>query len=126
MYTNEDLHVERIVMDSKFMEENLPKASNLFENSILPEMLGHWFSRSDDDIPSTSRSIDMQKSDQAQYCYCQEGEHGEMVGCDNRECPYQWFHLDCLNLNKPPKGKLWYCPDCRKLDKCKRKRKVHV
>lgn len=31
-------------------------------------------------------------------CYCRGGEHGQMVGCDNDDCPYQWFHLDCLKL----------------------------
>ena len=39
-----------------------------------------------------------------------------MVGCDNHNCPYQGFHLSCLKLPKPPKGKIWYCPDCHKLD----------
>jgi hypothetical protein len=129
VYTNEDIHVERIELDLPFLDENLPKAKALFENSILPELLGRWFSRPPDDtVPSTSTSrptndISVVPDDPSKYCYCQEGEHGEMVGCDNTDCPYQWFHLDCLNLTKPPKGKIWYCPDCRKLDKFMRKSK---
>lgn len=123
VYTNEDLHVERIGVDLNFIDDKLPKARHFFLNSILPELLGRWFSRPSTDVPSTSRSMN-QNADENRYCYCQEGEHGEMVGCDNSNCPYQWFHLDCLNLSKPPKGKIWYCPDCRKLDKFKRKSKV--
>ena len=34
--------------------------------------------------------------------------------CDNDDCPYQWFHLDCLKLKAFPKSKTWYCPECQK------------
>ena len=36
----------------------------------------------------------------------------QMIGCDNDECPYQWFHLSCVNL-KPPLPDTWYCDDCK-------------
>lgn len=52
------------------------------------------------------------------YCFCQRMSFGEMVGCDNPKCKYQWFHFECLGITSAPKGK-WYCPECRKL---KRKR----
>lgn len=119
MYSNEDIYVERIEVDLSFLDENVSKARTLFENSVLPELLGRWFSRPPDDsstVPSTSRHISAVSND-PKYCYCQDGEHGEMIGCDNNDCPYQWFHLDCLKLTKPPKAKIWFCPDCRKLDK---------
>ena len=29
-------------------------------------------------------------------CYCQQGEHGKMIGCDNDSCAYRWFHMECL------------------------------
>jgi len=46
------------------------------------------------------------------YCHCQQVSFGEMVGCDGDECRFEWFHLTCVGLKKPPKGK-WYCEDCR-------------
>ena len=46
-----------------------------------------------------------------------------LIPTDNHDCPYQWFHLTCLKLRTPPKGKIWYCPDCRKLDRFARKSK---
>ena len=118
--------MERIELDLLFLDENIQKVKTLFQTSILPELLGRWFSRAPEDTgPSTSRSTSQTHVvlDEAKYCYCQEGEYGEMVGCDNNDCHYQWFHLSCLNLTKPPKGKIWYCPDCRKLDKFKGKSK---
>ncbi|XP_076338191.1 histone-lysine N-methyltransferase NSD3-like [Tachypleus tridentatus] len=45
------------------------------------------------------------------------GEGGEILMCDKKGCP-KAYHLNCLNLTKPPYGK-WECPwhhcdDCGK------------
>ena len=26
------------------------------------------------------------------YCFCQRVSFGEMIGCDNEDCKYEWFH----------------------------------
>ena len=28
--------------------------------------------------------------DNALYCFCQEKSYGEMIGCDNEECRFEW------------------------------------
>lgn len=48
---------------------------------------------------------------QPRYCLCQNVSYGEMVACDNPECPIEWFHFACVGLTEQPKGK-WYCPEC--------------
>nr|AGZ94896.1 inhibitor of growth protein 3 [Ruditapes philippinarum] len=45
------------------------------------------------------------------YCLCNQVSYGEMVGCDNDDCPIEWFHYGCVGLSQAPKGK-WYCPQC--------------
>lgn len=45
------------------------------------------------------------------YCLCNQVSYGEMVGCDNDNCPIEWFHYGCVGITNPPKGK-WYCPQC--------------
>ncbi|KXJ20758.1 inhibitor of growth protein 5 isoform X1 [Exaiptasia diaphana] len=45
------------------------------------------------------------------YCICHQVSYGEMIGCDNIECPIEWFHFPCVGLTAKPKGK-WYCPKC--------------
>ena len=52
------------------------------------------------------------------YCYCHGPESGSMLVCDNKDCPIEWFHLECLKGKESmiPKGD-WYCPNCRKMDK---------
>lgn len=46
------------------------------------------------------------------YCYCQNVSYGQMVACESGNCPYEWFHFECVGLTEPPKGE-WICPDCR-------------
>ncbi|VDL65504.1 unnamed protein product [Nippostrongylus brasiliensis] len=45
------------------------------------------------------------------WCFCNEKSYGDMVACDNKACPYQWFHYPCVNISSTPKGR-WYCPHC--------------
>ena len=47
------------------------------------------------------------------YCLCRQISFGDMIGCDNDECPMEWFHFQCVGLTSKPKGK-WYCPQCRR------------
>jgi inhibitor of growth protein 3 len=45
------------------------------------------------------------------YCICNDVSYGDMVGCDNEDCPIEWFHYGCVGLTQAPRGK-WYCPQC--------------
>ncbi|XP_023218911.1 inhibitor of growth protein 3-like isoform X1 [Centruroides sculpturatus] len=45
------------------------------------------------------------------YCICNQVSYGDMVACDNEDCPVEWFHYACVGITQPPKGK-WYCPQC--------------
>ncbi|OWZ21633.1 AhpC/TSA family Redoxin [Phytophthora megakarya] len=46
------------------------------------------------------------------YCSCRRVSFGQMVGCDNDDCKYEWFHFGCVGLTDQPAGQ-WYCPDCK-------------
>jgi len=43
------------------------------------------------------------------YCFCRRGSFGFMIGCDDDDCAYEWFHLECVGLTPStrPRGK-WY------------------
>ena len=64
------------------------------------------------DQPATSQNQLASSEDERLFCYCQR-EGGQMIGCDNSNCPIEWFHMKCLKIKNVPKGK-WYCPDCRR------------
>ncbi|KAI9498698.1 hypothetical protein BDB00DRAFT_799166 [Zychaea mexicana] len=55
------------------------------------------------------------------YCYCRQVSFGEMVACDNDDCEIEWFHLECVGLRTPPRGK-WYCKNCAEQLKIKQKK----
>ncbi len=50
------------------------------------------------------------------YCKCQDDKPDEpMVGCDNANCKFKWFHYSCVGLKTKPRKAEWYCSaKCRK------------
>ena len=138
LWTEEDVHFERIYPDESFWMENISRVKQFFNAAILPELMGKFYSRGSEsgstpksqvesqsavDPTSTSSLLSLSTGDMAKFCYCQGPEEGDMVGCDNPSCQYEWFHLRCLKLVSLPTSKYWYCPDCRKLPCFKRKRR---
>lgn len=56
---------------------------------------------------------DDEGSDDKKYCLCQKVSFGDMIACDNEDCPYEWFHWSCVGLKSEPKpGGTWFCPVC--------------
>lgn len=53
------------------------------------------------------------------YCVCKRIAFGDMVACDNDECPIEWFHYTCVSLTKKPKNS-WLCPSCSSTKKFKK------
>ncbi|KAJ7584361.1 hypothetical protein C8J56DRAFT_950831 [Mycena floridula] len=52
-----------------------------------------------------------EEEDTALYCICNRQSFGDMIGCDNPKCPYQWFHISCVGVKTPLPDK-WYCMEC--------------
>ena len=49
-------------------------------------------------------------SEELQFCYCRQKQHGLMVCCDG--CG-EWFHSRCVELQKAPQDdETWYCVRC--------------
>jgi hypothetical protein len=64
--------------------------------------------------PDADADVDMEGEDTKEYCFCHSVSYGDMVGCENDQCPYEWFHLKCVGLKEPPpESAVWYCPECR-------------
>ncbi|WVF68957.1 hypothetical protein IAT40_003731 [Kwoniella sp. CBS 6097] len=53
------------------------------------------------------------EADDTIYCICQQKSYGEMIGCDNEKCEYEWFHVKCVDMSGPLPD-TWFCPDCVK------------
>ena len=150
VWTKSDVHIEWIYPDKDFWLTNVAKAKEFFQISLLPELWGKFHSHdsvrqhcqtaelllsqepscsgtSMDTIEHHQESSEEEEDDNLKlplYCNCQRPEEGDMVGCDNPTCSYQWFHLSCLKLKSLPKCTHWYCPDCRKIPRFKRKKEL--
>ncbi len=64
--------------------------------------------------PSSDDRMDIddeEAGDDRKYCLCQKVSFGDMVACDNEDCPFEWFHWSCVGLKSEPNG-TWYCPVC--------------
>nr|XP_033815156.1 inhibitor of growth protein 3 isoform X4 [Geotrypetes seraphini] len=76
--------------------------------------LAHELSQQTASIPESESSSQVDWTydpNEPRYCICNQVSYGEMVGCDNQDCPIEWFHYGCVGLSEAPKGK-WYCPQC--------------
>ncbi|KAK4168522.1 inhibitor of growth proteins N-terminal histone-binding-domain-containing protein [Cladorrhinum sp. PSN259] len=72
---------------------------------------GHHGYRPRDDYDDAMDVDEDDAGDDKKYCSCQNVSFGNMVACDNEDCPYEWFHWGCVGLKSEPNG-TWYCPDC--------------
>ncbi|PHH63688.1 hypothetical protein CDD81_5560 [Ophiocordyceps australis] len=88
------------------------------ENASRPKgMLAAYVRDADGDMVVGDAEDDDEGSDDKKYCLCHNVSYGDMVACDNDDCPYEWFHWSCVGLESEPNG-TWYCPECaKKLDK---------
>lgn len=57
------------------------------------------------------------------YCVCRNVSHGEMIGCEGKNCPIEWFHFECVGLTKAPEG-TWLCTDCAEKESMKENTKM--
>uniref|UniRef100_H2YFZ2 Inhibitor of growth protein n=1 Tax=Ciona savignyi TaxID=51511 RepID=H2YFZ2_CIOSA len=74
------------------------------------------------DRRSLSPQIDLPiDPDEPTFCICDQVSFGQMIACDNKKCPLEWYHFSCVGLTAKPKGK-WYCPDCLRDMRTKRKK----
>lgn len=53
------------------------------------------------------------KEEEIFCCTCKRPSKGEMIVCDNPECPIEWFHASCVGIKGVPKKK-WLCSLCTK------------
>lgn len=87
-----------------------PDSGDLSGISLGADDISHTHGPSGSGIGGEGNGED--ERDETLYCFCRKVSYGEMIGCDNDECKYEWFHLDCVGLSKPL-PQVWYCSDCQ-------------
>ena len=70
----------------------------------------------DSDVTDNEEITPVSSGEDEFYCFCKEPDSGNMLGCENDNCPHEWYHPKCLGiLEMPEKDEAWFCPDCREL-----------
>ncbi|KAI1845699.1 hypothetical protein JX266_008064 [Neoarthrinium moseri] len=88
-------------------------ATSHLPHKRAPKHRPHTEDGDDDMADSDADASGSEEEDEEgkKYCLCQHVSYGDMVACDNKDCPYEWFHWDCVGLKKEPEGR-WFCPEC--------------
>ena len=112
VWTPLGIRVHRIYEDYMFTEKLVKKLTSFYVERFLPVIMTDNMSAMAGYQSNTQNEISSDEDDQL-YCYCQRGESGKMIECENKECKIGWFHFTCVGIRRVPKGQ-WFCPDCKK------------
>ncbi|XP_065222823.1 inhibitor of growth protein 5-like isoform X2 [Planococcus citri] len=97
---------------AKANKKKQKKATAVSSSKIVASAVESNFSSILPNVSHSTDAIDMPVDpNEPTYCLCNQVSYGEMIGCDNSDCPIEWFHFACVKLTTKPKGK-WYCPKC--------------
>ena len=104
MWTLKGIHIERIYPSGCFITSIIGKITTFLRLVILPELIGNGSLRVNQ-FSTASTNNCTNSSNATEWCYCKVDHEDDLIGCDNVQCPIQWFHLSCLEIEKIPKGK---------------------
>ena len=111
VFTCNVFYHERIYPDCALRESVQAKVTEFWRICILPEVLGHWYTRKCH-MPSLTQ-VPTACNDNS-ICYCRKATQEETIACSNPRCTFIKFHLSCLGISDQVL-KTWYCPTCRLL-----------
>jgi len=83
--------------DTNFKEGLFRKLTKFYVDHMLPEIMTHMVVGIDEPINACSGSNRLSDIEE-KYCYCQKGEKGKIICCENENCKISWFHFCCLKL----------------------------
>lgn len=94
----------------KVKRDSITGEDDSTRNEEMDEEYGSEYVEYDEYIEPTED----EDGDNQLWCTCQSKSYGNMIACDNQNCPYTWFHYECVGLTQSPEdGKKWYCQTCR-------------
>ncbi|KAJ3615745.1 hypothetical protein Zmor_012332 [Zophobas morio] len=96
-----DKHIRRLDSDLKKFEVELNKSS---PDKLSPGYLDSLYRM----LLTTRIEFDLEMPVdpfEPTYCICHQVSYGEMIACDNFDCPTGWFHFSCVGLQSKPKGR---------------------
>lgn len=100
--------VELIYIDYDFLIEKVEIATKFYVYAILPELIGHWYSKTHIPLPEILNNENSVES----LCTCDLTDvDSEIITCADKSCIVKKYHTSCLGIEKITKKK-WFCPYC--------------
>ena len=120
VWTTKDFFVERIVYDRTFCTDMVESCTVFFKKAILPELVGKLYSRPLQAATPCMQDINNNQTNVTDddgmiiciYKAKYDKANDNVIGCDDQNCPYVWFHFKCAGIKRVPKGQ-WLCKTCR-------------
>ena len=104
---NRSLSSTKTKKQKQINETNLPQPNHIFLSTPPTEHHGN--------NPNSSDQL---------FCFCKGPSYGNMIACDNNDCPIQWFHYDCVGITeKPHDNQHWFCSEECRLQATRKKKK---
>merc|ERR1719237_1351438 len=66
--------------------------------------------------PQESIVVSLESGNYKRLCLCGQVGSGKMVQCENPTCAYGWCHYSCVQVQRKPRRRPWFCPKCRRVD----------
>ena len=109
-WTEKDINFQEISFDEILWKTITTKSHHLFVNSILPELVGKFYTwlrnmKPPTQTPEVSHAGLNMNTEEEKWCYCHQTESGCMISCDNNHCPVEWFNYTCAGISNASKAK---------------------
>ena len=104
--------ITRLDRDLAMFEENIRAKDRVYDELALRNG-GVGFTRAE--MFCSTYDEPAANPNEPTYCVCQQVSFGEMIACENDDCPIEWYHFSCVGLSVKNKVKgRWVCPTCKK------------
>ncbi|KAK6045649.1 hypothetical protein COOONC_16846, partial [Cooperia oncophora] len=89
----------------EMFKEAVQRQRHHYHRSVDTPHTAEVSTEEDEEIPASEEDDEESDDSKRKWCFCNEKSYGDMVACDNKACPYQWFHYPCVNISATPKGR---------------------
>ena len=102
VWTPKGCTITHVSRDELFIGKLMDEVKEFVVNHLIPELLIRKL-RNEAALPEHHTSLPV--------CKCKRPSFGKMIQCGSGKCETEWFHYECVELVRKPRGK-WLCSDC--------------
>ena len=110
VWTTKDLVISQVVKNETFCNSLVARVKKFTTHFLIPQLLN-------DRIQEESLQDFSDLGTDRVFCSCNRPKFGKMICCENINCKIGFFHYECVELKRRPKG-TWFCSECSSKQSC--------